>query len=142
VNDPNAPHIILNLVRVNDAWELRSLSFGSHFNTLRIFFGPQLPLPARQTDDRRIVVTFTVSMVAPARFGGSLSSWPSVRGPRSSKPTSLTWTRSSDALVFTPEIKIASPRYGSNHTHSDAYSRPALNSWSERKLCLSLCSAA
>jgi hypothetical protein len=60
VNDPNAPHVILNLVRVNDAWELRSLSFETHFNTLRIFFGPQLPLPARQTDDRRIV-TFTVS---------------------------------------------------------------------------------
>jgi hypothetical protein len=60
VNDPDAPHVILNLVRVNDAWELRSLSFESHFNTLWIFFGPQLPLPARQTDDRRIV-TFTLS---------------------------------------------------------------------------------
>lgn len=58
--DPNAPHVLLNLVLVNDAWELRSLSFESHFNTLRIFFGPQLPLPGRQTDDRRIV-TFTVA---------------------------------------------------------------------------------
>jgi hypothetical protein len=37
VNDPNAPRVILNLVRVNDAWELRSLSFESHFNTFRIF---------------------------------------------------------------------------------------------------------
>jgi hypothetical protein len=45
---------------VNDAWELRSLSFESHFNTLRIFFGPQLPLPARQSDDKTIV-TFTVA---------------------------------------------------------------------------------
>jgi hypothetical protein len=75
-------------------------------------------------------------MVAPARFGGSFSNWPSVRGPRNSKPTSLTWACSSDALVFTPEVKIASPRYGSNHTHSDAHSRPALNSWSERTTSL------
>jgi hypothetical protein len=57
VNDPDAPHVILNLVRVNDAWELRSLSLRT-INTLRILwasfrFG-------RQTDDRRIV-TFTVS---------------------------------------------------------------------------------
>ena len=32
--------------------------------------------------------------------------------------------------------KIASPGYGSNHTHSDAHSRPALNSWSERTTLL------
>lgn len=59
-NDAGAPHVILNLVLVNDTWELNSLSFESHFNTLWIFFGPQLPLPGRQTDDRRIV-TFTVA---------------------------------------------------------------------------------
>ena len=59
-NDPDAPHVVLNLVRVNDAYELRSLSFESHFNTLWIFFGPELPLPAHHTDDNRIV-TFTVA---------------------------------------------------------------------------------
>jgi hypothetical protein len=60
VGDPDAPHVILNVVRVNDGYELRSLSFESHFNTLWIFFGPELPLPERQTDDKR-VVTFTVA---------------------------------------------------------------------------------
>jgi len=60
VNDPDGPHVILNLIRVNGVYELRSMSFESHFNTLRIFFGPQLPLPAHQTDDKSIV-TFTVA---------------------------------------------------------------------------------
>lgn len=59
-NDPHAPHVILNVVRVNDTYELRSLSFESHFNTLWIFFGPLLPLPARGVDDKRIV-TFTIA---------------------------------------------------------------------------------
>jgi len=59
-NDSDAPHVVLNLVRVNDAYQLRSLSFESHFNTLWIFFGPELPLPEHQTDDER-VVTFTVA---------------------------------------------------------------------------------
>ena len=45
LNDPDAPQVILNVVRVNDTYELRSLSFESHFNTLWIFFGPLLPLP-------------------------------------------------------------------------------------------------
>jgi hypothetical protein len=60
VNDPDAPHVVLNVVRVNDAYELRSVSFESHFNTLWIFFGPELPFPAHQTHDKRIV-TFTVA---------------------------------------------------------------------------------
>jgi hypothetical protein len=60
VNDPDAPHVILNVVRVNDAYELRSLSFESHFNTLWIFFGPLLPLPAHDVNDKRIV-TFTIA---------------------------------------------------------------------------------
>jgi hypothetical protein len=60
VNHPDAPHVILNLVRVNDTHELRSLSFESHFNTLWIFFSPSLPLPAHKVDDKR-VVTFTVA---------------------------------------------------------------------------------
>ena len=60
VNDPGAPQVVLNLGRVNDAYELRSLSFQSHDNTLWIFFGPALPLPANETDDRA-GVTFTVA---------------------------------------------------------------------------------
>ena len=60
LNDPDAPQVILNVVRVNDTYELRSLSFESHFNTLWIFFGPLLPLPAHEVDDKRIV-TFTVA---------------------------------------------------------------------------------
>ena len=60
LNDPDAPQVILNVVRVNDTYELRSLSFESHFNTLWIFFGPLLPLPAHEADDKRIV-TFTVA---------------------------------------------------------------------------------
>lgn len=59
-NDPDAPHLILNVVRVNDAYEVRSLSCESHFNKLWIFFGPGLPLPAHRTDDKTIV-TFTVA---------------------------------------------------------------------------------
>ena len=59
-SDPDAPQVILNVVRVNGTYELRSLSFESHFNTLWIFFGPSLSLPARQVDDKRIV-TFTVA---------------------------------------------------------------------------------
>jgi hypothetical protein len=60
LNDPDAPQVILNVVRVNDTYELRSLSFESHFNTLWILLGPLLPLPAHEADDKRIV-TFTVA---------------------------------------------------------------------------------
>ena len=60
VNDPTAPQVVLDLQRVNDAYELRSLSFQSHDNRLWIFFGPALPLPANQADDRA-GVTFTVA---------------------------------------------------------------------------------
>ena len=60
LNDPDAPRVILNVVRVNGTYELRSLSLESHFNTLWIFFGPLLPLPAHEADDKRIVA-FTVA---------------------------------------------------------------------------------
>jgi hypothetical protein len=60
LNDPDAPQVILNVVRVNDTYELRSLSLKSHFNALWIFFGPLLPLPAHEVDDKTIV-TFTVA---------------------------------------------------------------------------------
>jgi hypothetical protein len=60
LNDPDAPQVILNVVRVNDTYGLRSLSFKTHSNTLWIFFGPALPLPAHQIDDRT-TVTFTVA---------------------------------------------------------------------------------
>jgi len=58
--DPDAPRVVLNLVQVNDGYELRSVSMETHFNTLWIFFGPALPLPAHQAADKR-VVTFTVA---------------------------------------------------------------------------------
>ena len=60
LKDPDAPRVLLNVVRVNDTYELRSLSFETHFNTLWIFFGPSLPFPMRQIDDKTIV-TFTVA---------------------------------------------------------------------------------
>ena len=60
VSKPDAPQITLDLVRVNGSYELRSVSFESHFNTLWMFFSPSLPLPARDVDDKRIV-TFTVA---------------------------------------------------------------------------------
>ena len=60
VNDPTAPQVVLNLERVNNAYELRSLSFQSHENTLWFFFGPALPLPANETGDK-VGVTFTVA---------------------------------------------------------------------------------
>lgn len=60
VNDPTSPQVVLNLELVNDAYELRSLSLQSHDNQLWIFFGPTLPLPAKDTNNRP-VVTFTVA---------------------------------------------------------------------------------
>ena len=60
LNDPDAPQVLLNIVRVNNTYGLSSLSFKAHGNTLWIFFGPALPLPARQIDDRT-AVTFTVA---------------------------------------------------------------------------------
>jgi hypothetical protein len=60
LNDPGAPQVVLNLERVNDIYELRSLSFLSHDNRLWIFFGPALPLPAHDIDDKT-TVTFTVA---------------------------------------------------------------------------------
>jgi hypothetical protein len=59
-DDPDAPQVVLNLERVNDTYELRSLSFKAHDNTLWIFFGPLLPLPAHQISDKT-TVTFTVA---------------------------------------------------------------------------------
>ena len=60
LSEPDAPQITLDVVRVNDSYELQWVSFESHFNTLWIFFGPPLPLPAHAIDDKRIV-TFTVA---------------------------------------------------------------------------------
>jgi hypothetical protein len=60
LSDPDAPQVVLNVVRVNNTYGLRSLSFKTHGNTLWIFFGPALPLPAHQIDDRT-TVTFTVA---------------------------------------------------------------------------------
>lgn len=59
-NDPDAPHVVFNVVRVNGAYEVRSLSFDTHFNKLWIFFGPSLPLPTHQSLQKR-TVTFTIA---------------------------------------------------------------------------------
>lgn len=60
LNDPDAPQVALNLVRVNENYKLHSLSFKTHGNTLWIFFGPALPFPAHQINDNTIAV-FTVA---------------------------------------------------------------------------------
>jgi hypothetical protein len=60
LDDPDAPQIVLNLERVNDTYGLRSLSFKAHGNTLWIFFGPPLPLPAHQINDKT-TVAFSVA---------------------------------------------------------------------------------
>lgn len=59
-NDPDAPQVVLDVVRLNDTYGLRSLSFKTRGNTLWIFFGPMLPFPAHQIDDKT-TVTFTVA---------------------------------------------------------------------------------
>jgi hypothetical protein len=60
VSDSDAAQVILNIVCVNNTYGLHSISFESHRNTFRIFFGPVLPLPAREIDDKT-TVTFTVA---------------------------------------------------------------------------------
>jgi hypothetical protein len=60
LDDPDAPQIVLNLECVEDTYGLRSLSFKAHGNTLWIFFGPPLPLPAHQTNDKT-TVAFSVA---------------------------------------------------------------------------------
>jgi hypothetical protein len=60
LDDPDAPQIVLNLQRVNDTFGVHSLSFKAHDNTLWIFFGPPLPLPAHQINDKT-TVAFTVA---------------------------------------------------------------------------------
>jgi hypothetical protein len=58
-NNPDAPHLVLNLVRANGCYGVSSLLLETHGNRLWIFFGPLLPLPARQID--KTIVTFTVA---------------------------------------------------------------------------------
>jgi hypothetical protein len=58
--DPDAPEVILTLVRSGDTYSLRLMSATAHGNTPWIFFGPDLPLPEHQSDDKTIV-TFTVA---------------------------------------------------------------------------------
>ena len=60
LDDPDAPQIVLNLERVTNTYGLRSLSFKAHGNTLWIFFGPPLPLPTHQINDKT-TVAFTVA---------------------------------------------------------------------------------
>jgi hypothetical protein len=58
--DPDAPEVILTLDRSGDSYSLRLMSATAHGNTLWIFFGPDLPLPEHQINDKTIV-TFTVA---------------------------------------------------------------------------------
>jgi hypothetical protein len=58
-NNPDASHVVFNVVRVNGAYGVSSVSVESRGNRLWIFFGPVLPLAARQTD--KTTVTFTVA---------------------------------------------------------------------------------
>jgi hypothetical protein len=60
LSNPDASQAVLDVVRIDDTYGPRSLSFKSHGNTLWIFFGPVLPLPAHQIDDKT-TVTFTVA---------------------------------------------------------------------------------
>src|SRR5215469_8941255 len=57
--NPDAPQVVLNVVRANGTYGLSSVSLETHGNRLWIFFGPALPLPARQID--KTTVTFTVA---------------------------------------------------------------------------------
>jgi hypothetical protein len=58
-NNPDAPQVVLNLVRANGTYGVSSLLLESRGNRLWIFFGPVLPLPTRQID--KTTVTFTVA---------------------------------------------------------------------------------
>jgi hypothetical protein len=58
-NNPDAPQVVLNLVRTNGTYGVSSLLLESCGNKLWIFFGPVLPLPARQMD--KTTVAFTVA---------------------------------------------------------------------------------
>jgi hypothetical protein len=60
VNDSDSAEVVLDIVRENNTYGLHSISFQSHRNTLWIFFGPALPFPERQIDDKT-TVTFTVA---------------------------------------------------------------------------------
>jgi hypothetical protein len=67
LDDPDAPEVILTLVRSGDSYSLQLMSAAAHGNTLWIFFGPALPLPEHQADDKT-VVTFTVAVNEDARI--------------------------------------------------------------------------
>ena len=60
LNDPDSADVLLDLDRSNGGFALRSMSITSHSNTLWIFFGPELPLPADGVNDE-LTVTFTVA---------------------------------------------------------------------------------
>src|SRR5260370_16678590 len=61
LDDPDAPEVILTLVRSGDSYSLQLMSATAHGNTLWIFLGPALPLPEHQAD-AKTVVTFTVAV--------------------------------------------------------------------------------
>lgn len=58
-NNPDEAQVVLDIVRANDSYGISWLMLQSHDNKLWIFFGPALPLPARQID--KTTVSFTVA---------------------------------------------------------------------------------
>jgi hypothetical protein len=58
-NNPDAPQVVLNLVRANRSYRVSSVSLETYGNKLWIFFGPVLPLPGRQMG--QTTVTFTIA---------------------------------------------------------------------------------
>jgi hypothetical protein len=58
-NNPDVPHLVLNIVEANGTYGVSSVLLETHGNRLWIFFGPALPLPARQID--KTTVTFSIA---------------------------------------------------------------------------------
>ena len=58
-NNPDAPQVVINVVRANGIYGVSSVSLEAHGNRLWIFFGPVLPLPSQQID--KTIVTFTIA---------------------------------------------------------------------------------
>ena len=58
-NNPDVPKVVVNVVRANGSYGVSSVLLETHGNKLWIFFGPVLPLPARQID--KTTLTFTIA---------------------------------------------------------------------------------
>ena len=58
-NNPDVPLVALNVVRANGGYRVSSILVETQDNKLWIFFGPALPLTARQID--KTIVTFSIA---------------------------------------------------------------------------------